>query len=1019
MPLYPLNITCEILINGTWIDISDFVYQRDDIVISGGKQSSIHEQQTPASMLITLNNRDGRFTPNYVSGQYYPFLQRNVQIRLSVNGATSSSGNTYTGFRFWGDVKTWPLASDPSESDVYAKVVASGPLRRLRAGGGEGSALQRYYAALKGSYAPIAYWPCEEDPNTGLIGAGVQAGANMSIISGAPKFKAVSDFNGSAPIGVLNRSIWTGITSSFGTSGDDIYSVPGIYTFIASTTSVNAKVISGAGGATKGQAGTAAGGSSGGGSAWAGNAALAMTPGQPYTLIVGQGGGPGNWQTGASDGMPSSIVGDVATVLADPGHGAQANAVAGTRGLASASTGTVTHDGGDGLGNASHANGGPGGGSSGGPSAAGAPGNPPSGSFGGAGGVAPAGGGNGGNGGGNVTQDGQDGFSPGGGAGAGWANVTNFGQGGQGASGSVELVYTSSGGGTQPNNNVMRFILKVPRKGGNGGKVLARMLTTSTGVKTVDVQYRGGGNLRMLGYNSVGAQVFDSGNITAGADGQTLMVSAELAQSGTSIAYSISAIQPGAHGVVDRATGTVASATMGSVSQVVVAPNGDITKTAMGHFSIQYALIPLWKVSRALDGHHIETGINRFRRLANEQVMGHIEEYSEGNDHFSFEAGVQGWTVTNGALTTPTTTFTDVGGDTWPTHGTHSLLLTANGAGQPRTISPTGTGGGNIVAGDTLSTSIDYYSNVSITNAYIGIAWYNGAGTFLSEVDTPDFTIGANEIHTFTLHGSDSLAPPGSAFYALVAGAHSTLANGTKIYIDHAHTNPHMGPQTHKHLLDLHKEISELEQGIMREAKTLWGLAYRTRMRLINQTASVTLNHSAGYIAPDLVPSFDHLQLWNNIIVHRHKGNKVEVALLNGAMSILEPPQGHGRSKKTHKAIASADEQLAALASHLLLIGTSSDGTAKDTERYSPIRINMALAGFTGNGLAPLMSAIAGVEIGDMVQLSNLPFWFPASTAKQLVIGYTETINTFNWIIEWNCVPYAPYVQVITNIRKW
>ena len=90
MALYPLNLVVEILINGTWTDISDFVYQRDNIDISGGRTQDIHEQLTPASMVLTLNNRDGRFTPNYASGQYYPYLQRNVQIRMSINGATSS-----------------------------------------------------------------------------------------------------------------------------------------------------------------------------------------------------------------------------------------------------------------------------------------------------------------------------------------------------------------------------------------------------------------------------------------------------------------------------------------------------------------------------------------------------------------------------------------------------------------------------------------------------------------------------------------------------------------------------------------------------------------------------------------------------------------------------------------------------------------------------------------------------------------------------------------------------------------
>jgi hypothetical protein len=821
----------------------------------------------------------------------------------------------------------------------------------------------------------------------------------------------------------VNKSIWTGVTGTFGTSGDDLFLVPGTYTFVASTTSVNAKVLSGGGGSTKGQAGTAAGGSSGGGSAWAGNTAVPTTPGQPYTVIVGNGGSPGNWNSGASDGDISSFTGDGGTLVqADPGKGANANAAAGGRGLIANSFGTVLHNGGSGANNTGLANGGAGGGSSGGSAADGAAGAVPSGPFGAAGGSAPAGGGDGGQGGGAgpPQADGRPGISPGGGAGGGWANATDSTQGAFGASGSVELVYTGSGGGTQPNNNVMRFILFVPKHTGNSQAVLVRMLTTSTKVARVDVQYRFGGNIRLFGYDNASTQQFDSGNLNVGADGQTLMVSAELAKSGTSIAWAFSAIRPGDHGVVAKTNGTVATATMGSVSQVVVDPDANVTKTAIGHISLQYALIPLWKVSRSLHGHHIESGINRFRRLSNETAVGHIEDMAEATEHWGFETGIQSWTANaNGAITNPTTKFTDVGGDAWPTQGTHSLLLTANGGGAPRTISPTGLSGQPVVAGDTISCSFDLYSDVQITNSYVGISWYGAAGAFISEADSNDFTLPANEIHTFTLSGALSQSPPGAAFYALIFGAHSTLANGTKLYGDHIHTTPHMGPQTHKHLLDLHKEIAELEQGMMREAKTLWGLAYRTRMRLVNQSPSITLDHNAKYLAPDLVPTFDNLHIWNDITVHRHKGNKIQVTLNNGAMSILEPPQGSGRHKKTLKVIAAADEQLAALATHLLMIGTSSDGTARDTERYSPLSIDMAHAGFTGNGLAPLMSAVAGVEIGDRVDLSNLPFWFPGSTARQLVIGYAETINTFKWEIHWNCVPYAPFVQVTTNIRKW
>src|SRR5262249_4648542 len=136
----------------------------------------------------------------------------------------------------------------PSATDIFVQVTANGPLRRVNIGGGLGSALTRYYNTLTGVFAPIAYWPCEEDPSTTQVQAGIQGGQNMAITTGTPTWKTVSNFNGSAPIGVLNNSTWDGLTGSFGSSGDDIFNVAGTYQWQASTTTVNAKVWAGSGG---------------------------------------------------------------------------------------------------------------------------------------------------------------------------------------------------------------------------------------------------------------------------------------------------------------------------------------------------------------------------------------------------------------------------------------------------------------------------------------------------------------------------------------------------------------------------------------------------------------------------------------------------------------------------------------------------------------------------------------------------------------------------------------------------
>jgi hypothetical protein len=147
--------------------------------------------------------------------------------------------------------------------------------------------------------------------------------------------------------------------------------------------------------------------------------------------------------------------------------------------------------------------------------------------------------------------------------------------------------------------------------------------------------------------------------------------------------------------------------------------------------------------------------------------------------------------------------------------------------------------------------------------------------------------------------------------------------------------------------------------------------------------------------------------------VKRRKGSKVRVTLSSGTMSVLEHQAGTGRYRQRMEAVAKAEEQLLALAAHLLLLGTVSD------ERYPSITINMARCGIAGNAMAPLMSAIAGVEIGDRIQVTGLPSWMPSSSIDQMIIGYQETIGPYTWTISWNTIPYSPFIQATTSLRRW
>ncbi len=1007
--LFPLPVLLEILVNGSWVDITSYLYFREPVTITGGKSESVTDTATPATMTCTLNNRDGRFSPLYTGGAYYPYLNRNTQIRLSIVNATSSSGNTYTGYRFWGKVTDWPPLSDISGRDVYVTIAPAGPLRQINQGGGKGSSLTRYYQLLTGLQAPIAYWPCEEETGADQIGAGIDGGSNMTILSGNPVFKAVSSFNGSDPIAVVNGSVWQGVTGSFGSTGDDVFSAAGTSSWIASTTTGTWKIWGAGGGGGNGGEG-----SGGGGGGYA-TGTFTTTPGNSYSLFVAPGGSGGAGSPSALNagqgGGTSTFTDDLATHSAPGGAGGSGTGGAGGVG--------GTHTGG--AGGTQLVPGGEAGGGGGGSAGTAVNGNAGSNSIGfnpagGAGGAAVTGGGAGGNGANAPTGGPGQGSSPGGGGGGGPLNFnTGYNRAGAaGAPGKVELTYTSSGGGTLPSNNVVRFILYVPAHGGNNGKVICRAATgggTGATIVQLDCLYVTGGNIQMKGYTTGPSLAFTTSNLHIG-DAQTAMVSMEMANSGANVVCTLAAIIPGANVILGSVTHTQTTATCGNVSTVTVAPNGDITKSAVGHVSVQYALVPLWQVSRALHGHHTEVGIDRLIRLAGEQAMSNFIEYSEGADHWGFESGTQSWTASNGALTQSAFTLSP---NLWPTEGTHSLLMTANGVGQPVATAPLGTSGQPVQPGDIVSVAIDLMTTTAagLPNAFVGIKFYTAAGASISASNSSDVPIAQNTPMTL---GWAAPAPATAAFFAVAFGDHSTDVNGTTIYADNVRISPQMSKQETLAYRDLLNEIITAEQGMLKEAKILWGLGYRTRIALINQSPAVTLNYTTGTVSPPFAPVIDIQNVKNDITVKRKKGSKVNISLNDGStMSVSEPPAGVGRFKRQLDAAVAADEQLLALAAHLLGLGTATN------ERYPTITVELTRAGIKNNAVAPLMSAVAGVDIGDYVQVTSVPFWFPSTTVKQLVIGYTETIDLdeHRWIITWNCVPEVPWEITAASLRRW
>lgn len=199
-------VQVEILIDGVWIDITEYVMVRDDngnISVTRGRRDE-GSQTDQSSCRMTLNNRDGRWSPRNPSGPYFGKIGRNTPIRVSVpNGYGGKS------YRFQGEMTAWPQNWDPTGTDVWTDAEASGILRRLSQGPPPATSIIRR-GILAGPPEPLkAYWPCEDPEGSVNITSALTNGSAMEII-GTPTLATYSGFGSSDPLPDLTNGSLSG-----------------------------------------------------------------------------------------------------------------------------------------------------------------------------------------------------------------------------------------------------------------------------------------------------------------------------------------------------------------------------------------------------------------------------------------------------------------------------------------------------------------------------------------------------------------------------------------------------------------------------------------------------------------------------------------------------------------------------------------------------------------------------------------------------------------------------------------
>ncbi|MFE0651334.1 hypothetical protein ACFVZH_22375 [Streptomyces sp. NPDC059534] len=87
-PDTPLGTRVDLQVGGVWTNVTSDAYLRDPITITRGQPDGAWVAD-PSRCSVTLNNRDGKYTPRNPLSPYYGQIGRNSPLRVSVPGGES------------------------------------------------------------------------------------------------------------------------------------------------------------------------------------------------------------------------------------------------------------------------------------------------------------------------------------------------------------------------------------------------------------------------------------------------------------------------------------------------------------------------------------------------------------------------------------------------------------------------------------------------------------------------------------------------------------------------------------------------------------------------------------------------------------------------------------------------------------------------------------------------------------------------------------------------------------------
>lgn len=206
-----------------------------------------------------------------------------------------------------------------------------------------------------------------------------------------------------------------------------------------------------------------------------------------------------------------------------------------------------------------------------------------------------------------------------------------------------------------------------------------------------------------------------------------------------------------------------------------------------------------------------------------------------------------------------------------------------------------------------------------------------------------------------------------------------------------------MGPQLPATYMSLVQDCTDVDQGVLFERETAFGLAYRPRTALYNQAARLTLSYPGNQLAAVPRPVPDAKIVQNDVTAARPGGSSARAVQADGPLSVLPPPLGVGTYPDAPSLNVQSDDDLYQHAGWRVHLGTVNEA------RYPAISVNLAHP-----SMATLRLAALNVLFGHRIVVTSPPSRL-GGDISQIVIGIQETITHFEHRITYVCVPESPY----------